>query len=152
MNRNVLWTMTAVAIYWLAVAALGTDGSRNIVAILGIIVAFCNVLRYLPTAWQKYHTGATAGEWRMLMGLELFWLGFGCREVWLYGDRLGEWVATGSPINGFFAFWIFCAGLLCFSAANDPLPVPTHQNIWVLTAVGVAGILIGMIGYRFIWG
>lgn len=158
MNRNVLWTFVAAGIYWLAWAAFGTDrvgteNLRNVVAVGGIIVAFLNVLRYLPNAWRKYRSGATAGEWRMLMGLELFWLGFGAREAWLLGGRLpSNWPVTDSPWNGFFAFWILCAGLLCFSAASEPLPVAAHQNIWILSAVGVVGILIGMIGYRLLWG
>lgn len=152
MNRNVLWTIAAVGIYWLAWAALGTEASRNTVAVLGIIVAFANVLRYLPNAWSKYRNGASAGEWRMLMGLELFWLGFGVREVYLMGDRFGNWDATANPLNGFFAFWILCAGLLCFSAASEPLPVPPHQNAWIIGLVGLAGVLTGMIAYRAMWG
>lgn len=152
MNRNVFWTLIAVALYWLAVGAIGTDGSRNIVAVGGIIVAFANSMRYLPNAWHKYHSGSTQGEWRMLMGLELFWLGFGVREIYLMGDRFGNWDATHNPLNGFFAFWILCAGLLCFSAANDPIPVPAHQNIWVIGATGIACFLLGMIGYRMLWG
>lgn len=152
MNRNIWWTLAAVGTYWLCVPAMGIEWTRNLVAGAGIMVAFANVLRYLPNSWHKYRTGASAGEWRMLMGLELFWLGFGTREAYLMGDRLGHWDATGNPLNGFFAFWILCAGLLCFSAADEPLPAAPHQNIWVLSLVGVVGVLVGMIVYRMIWG
>lgn len=152
MNRNILWTLAAAGIYWLAVAAIGTDPARNVVAIGGIAVAFATALRYLPKAWEKYHTGATAGEWRMLMGLELFWLLFGAREAWLFGDRLGEWDATGSPVNGFFAFGIMCAGLLCFSAASEPLPTLGRQNVFVVIAAATVGGLVGMLLYRALWG
>ena len=86
------------------------------------------------------------------MGLELFWLLFGAREAWLFGDRMGEWDATGSPINGFFTFGIMCAGLLCFSAANEPLPTVGRQSIWVLGAVAVTSGLLGMLFYRALWG
>jgi len=156
-NRNVFWTIAAVGVYWLAWAALGTDAKgteslRNVVAVGGIIVAFMNALRYLPNAWKKYQAGATAGEWRMLFGLELFWVGFGAREVYLMGDRFGNWDATGNPLNGFFAFWILCAGLLCFSAASEPMPVAPHQNVWIITLVAVVGMLCGMLLYRLIWG
>lgn len=152
MNWNILWTFVAASIYWLAWYAFDTDPTRNIVAWLGIAVAFATVLRYLPNAWGKYHTGASAGEWRMLMGLELFWLGFGVREVYLMGDRFGHWDATNNPLNGFFAFWILCAGLLCFSAAKEPLPAAPHQNIWIVSAVGIVTFLCGMIAYRMVWG
>lgn len=157
MNKNFAWTAAAVAVYWLAWFAFGTDvdgteNLRNAVAVGGIAIAFANVLRYLPNAWHKYQTGATAGEWRMLMGLELFWLGFGAREVYLMGDRLGSWEAANNPLSGFFAFWILCAGLLCFSAASEPLPVASHQNIWIVGVVGLVGMLTGMIMYRMIWG
>jgi len=155
-NKNVFWTFAAVSIYWLAWFALPngeTDifSSRNVVAWLATAAAFANVLRYLPNAWHKYQAGATAGEWRMLMGLELFWMGFGVREVYLMGDRFGQWDATNNPLNGFFAFWILCAGCLCFSAADEPLPVAPHQNVWVVGFVGATCFLLGMIGYRMIW-
>lgn len=157
MNRNVFWTLAAVCVYWMAWGAIGTDAMgtetlRNIVAVGGMIVAFMNVLRYLPNAWEKYHTGATAGEWRMLMGLELFWMGFGAREFYLMGDRMGNWDATGNPLNGFFAFWILCAGLLCFSAASEPIPVPIHQSRYVIALAVIIGMLAGMMGYRMLWG
>lgn len=152
MNTNVLWTLAAVGIYWLAVAARGTDETRDAVALLAIVVAFANVLRYLPKAWEKYRTGATAGEWRMLMGLELFWLGFGSRETWLLGGRWADWPVTGSPWNGFFAFWILCAGVLCYSAASEPLPTFGRQNLWVIGAATTTGALLGMLLYRALWG
>ncbi len=152
MNRNVFWTFAAVSIYWLGWYAIGTEPSRNIVAWLGIAVAFANVMRYLPNAWAKYHTGASAGEWRMLMGLELFWLGFGAREIYLMGDRFGKWDAENNPLNGFFAFWILCAGLLCFYAARDPLPVAPYQNAWIVGAIAIIMFLSGMIAYRMVWG
>lgn len=157
MNWNIIWTVLAVSIYWLAWFAFGTDNEgtdnlRNLVAFGGIAIAFANVLRYMPNAWEKYQSGASAGEWRMLMGLELFWLGFGAREIYLMGDRLGHWSATHNPLNGFFAFWILCAGLLCFSAASEPMPLVGRQNVWIIGLVGLAGVLTGMIVYRMIWG
>lgn len=152
MNRNFIWTIAAVSIYWLTVAALGTDWTRNIVAGAGIVIALATFLRYLPNAWEKYRRGHAQGEWRMLMGLELFWFLFGTREAWLLGGRMGHWTTSDTPIAGFFAFGFLCAGLLCFSAADEPIPVAPHQNVWIVGIVGVAGILVGMIAYRMIWG
>lgn len=151
MNRNFLWSIAAVGIYWLAIPALGTEWTRNAVAVAGIVISFANVLRYLPHAWAKYWADMDAGEWRMLMGIELFWLGFGARESWLIGDRLGAWDAQGSPMNGFFAYWILCAGLLCYSAASDPVPRLPHQNGWIIAAVALTSALIGALGYRVLF-
>ncbi len=154
MNRNVIWTVVAAALYWLSVAALDTDTTRNIVASGGIAIALANVFRYLPKAWEKYRGGTNEGEWRLLMGLELFWLGFGAREAWLLAVRLDgrpQWMVD-SPINGFFAYWILCAGLLCFSAASEPLPAPSRQNTYVILAVAIASALCGALIYRLMWG
>jgi len=152
MNRNVAWTLFAVALYWLMIPAIGTDWTRNTVALGGIVIALMNVMRYLPNAWEKYQTGANAGEWRMLMGIELFWLGFGAREAWLFGDRMGRWDADNSPVNGFLAFWILCAGLLCYSAASDPLPKLSYESRWIIAGAAVTGALVGILVYRTIWG
>lgn len=154
MNRNIVWTLVAVGLYWLSVLALETEPTRNLVAGGGIAIALANVLRYLPKAWEKYRTGASAGEWRLLMGLELFWLGFGAREAWLLAVRLDnrpQWMVD-SPLNGFFAYWILCAGLLCFSAASDPLPASPRQNVYVIVAVSLASALAGALLYRIVWG
>ncbi len=152
MNRNVLWTVIAISLYWLTVAAIGNDWTRNVVAGAGIFIAIATFLRYLPNAWEKYRNDKTAGEWRMLMGLELFWFMFGTREAWLLGDRMGHWVAEGSPLNGFFAFGFLCSGLLCYSAASEPIPTPPHQNGYLIAAAALIGVLVGMLAYRMIWG
>lgn len=152
MNRNVLWTIFAIGFYWLTVAAIGNDWTRNIVAGAGIVIALATFLRYLPNAWDKYRNDHVAGEWRMLMGIELFWFLFGTREAWLLGGRLGHWSTADSPIAGFFAFGFLCAGLLCYSAASEPVPTLPHQNGYIIAAAALVGALCGMLAYRFIWG
>lgn len=152
MNRNVAWTLFAIAVYWLSIPAIGTEWVRNIVAFFGIVIALATFWRYLPNAWEKYRNNQSAGEWRMLMGIELFWLGFGVREFWLFGDRQEWWDADKSPVNGFLAFVILCAGLLCFSAASEPIPQAPHRNGYVIFAAALAGALGGMLLYRFLWG
>lgn len=154
MNRNIVWSVFAAAIYWLSVGAVGTDWTRNGVAGLAIIIAMATFLRYLPIAWDKYRTNQTAGEWRMLMGLELFWLGFAARETWLLAIRMDgrpQWMVD-SPINGFFAFWILCAGLLCFSARDEDITRVPHQNGYIIAASALLGLLVGMLLYRSLWG
>jgi len=152
MNAYVAWTVVATVIYWLAVAAIGNDWTRNIVAGAGIVIAIATFLRYLPNAWDKYKNNKNAGEWRMLLGIELFWFLFGTREAWLLGGRMDHWQTTDSPLAGFFAFGFVCAGLLCFSAASDPIPVPIHQNGWIIAVTALIGVLSGMLIYRLVWG
>lgn len=154
MNRNVLWTLGAVGLFILSYFALGNDGNRNAVAWLGVAVSLAVAQRYAPRAFAKYVSGATAGEWRLLMGLELAFSGYGAREIWLLFVRDQHspvWMTT-HWVNAVFAYWVLCGGLLCLSAVNDPVPTLPHQNVYILGAVAIASGLTGALVYRLLWG
>lgn len=144
--------VTAIALFWLSEYALGTETNRDAVAIGVVIVSLWNVFTYLPHAINRLKLGGARDSWRLLMGNVLFWAGVGSRESWLMVVRAAgrpEWMVN-SPLNGFFAFWIVCAGFLCVSASSEATSeIPQHRLFYVFAAL-CAGLLIGVIATRLL--
>lgn len=149
-NRAIWVLVGAVAFYWLVVALIGGRRALDATDIISMVVASALVLRLAHHAFDRLLRGGDRPEWRVTMGMTLFWLSMFVSSAWGFMERVSDFPAhmMGSPINGFFHYGTLGAGLLMLSALSDG---PTERNhswfpLWVV--VFGMGILVGAVGLR----
>lgn len=170
--NSALWIMIlSVLFYWVSVPILGVGTTRDLVAAGAILFAFANTGRYLLPALRALRRGGMQDNWQLLMGNVLFWSGFGCREIYVWIVRFEtitlrdvliegrvypaliyrpEWM-VGSPIDGFFAFWILGGGILCWAAGQQPIGgLPPAHKIYVYVVLCAISGLLGAAVYSWL--
>lgn len=151
-RNGATWVLlSAIALFFLSDAVLGTPLNRDVVDVAGMFFATLMALRLLPHVIEKFREGGGRQVGLLQMSNFLFYSGWAIFSAWAFlyrGLQRPEWMAE-SAVNGFLRFWILGAGLLAFFSTSE-IPAPFAPTKVYYIAIGVlAGILIGVAGSQF---
>lgn len=148
-RNGALWAAaSAIGLFWLSDAVLGTGLNRDVVDIVSIF--FCTIMagRLIPDAVDRFRRGGVQRNWQLLMSNFLFFSGWAMFSAWAFAVRgfgRPEWMIE-SPINGFLRFWILGAAVTAFFSTTE-IPTPLNPTKVYYIVIGVlGGILIGVAG------
>lgn len=153
--NKAIWILTgSVIFYWLVVFLIGPARARDATDLISMVVSASLVLTLAPHAINRLMQGGSRREWKVIIGMALFWASVFAIAAWGFAVRFydrPDWMVE-SPLNGFFRYWTLGSGLLMLSALSDNVHEADEVRLYMIVAIFGLGVLTGAAGLRFLAG